>query len=145
MSARAENLLRGAALKHTAVRAAVLDILARAAGPLSAVEILAQLPPRTDAVTVYRTLNTFTHKKLIHRVRGADGKGAGPWRYALTLDPAAKTHQHPHFVCDRCGTVECLRSAEIPAGFLASLRIESRYRVAYSEVLLHGLCPRCAT
>jgi len=143
MPSRADSLLQNAALKRTTVRSAVLEILARAGGPLSAVEILEKLPPRTDAVTVYRTLNTFTNKKLIHRVRGQEAKGSGPWRYALTLDPAAKTHQHPHFVCDRCGQVQCLRSSAIPAGFLASLQIDPAYRVHYSEVLLHGLCPKC--
>src|SRR5271170_2955284 len=66
-------------LRRTPVRLAVLEILARETQPLSAPRILEQLPQGTDNVTLYRTLNTFTEKKLLHRVRGDDQV----WRYGL--------------------------------------------------------------
>ena len=74
-----------------------------------------RLPEHTDAVTVYRTLNTFTDKQLVHRVRGEDRT----WRYALSgkaspRQPQQPAHSHAHFVCETCGTVECLEDAEIP-------------------------------
>ncbi len=134
------RLLKRAKLRRTPVRAGVLEILLKSARPLGAVEILEKLPPHTDAVTVYRTLNTFTGKNVLHRVRGEDRV----WRYALG-DPHHDTgaHQHPHFVCEECGKVECLRDAEIPAGFVNSLGVAGEYRVRYPEVVLHGVCPRC--
>ena len=135
------GFLRKASLRRTPVRAGVLEILQKSARPMGAVEILERLPAHTDAVTVYRTLNTFTKKKLLHRIRGEDRV----WRYALGGgEPSPKAHQHPHFVCESCGKVECLKDAEIPETFIGSLGVGSKYAVSYSEVVLHGTCPRCA-
>jgi Fur family ferric uptake transcriptional regulator len=134
------RLLLQAKLRRTPVRAGVLDVLAHAPRPLGAVEVLEKLPPHTDAVTVYRTLNTFTGKGIVHRVRGEDRV----WRYALGDSHTPAAHQHPHFVCESCGKVECLREATIPATFIASLTIAPKYTVHYPEVVLHGTCPRCA-
>src|SRR5215475_10135934 len=99
------KLLKISKLRRTPVRAGVLEVLARAARPLGAVDILEKLPPHTDAVTVYRTLNTLTRKEVLHRVRGEDRV----WRYALGDPHATAAHQHPHFVCEECGKVECLK------------------------------------
>ena len=128
-----------AGLRRTPVRAGVLDILQKSSRPLGAVEILEKLPPHTDAVTVYRTLNTFTGKNVLHRVRGEDRV----WRYALGDPQETAAHQHPHFVCESCGKVECLKGAEIPEGFVRSLGVAAAYAIRYPEVLLHGLCPKC--
>ena len=133
------RLLRRSKLRRTPVRAGVLEILLKAARPLGAVEILEKLPPHTDAVTVYRTLNTFTGKHVFHRIRGEDRV----WRYALGDPHETTAHMHPHFVCEDCGKVECLKGAEIPKGFVRSLGVHDGYTIRYPEVLLHGLCPKC--
>ncbi len=96
---------------------------------MGAVEILEKLPPHTDAVTVYRTLNTFTAKGVAHRVRGEDRV----WRYALGNPREAATHHHPHFVCENCGKVECLKEAQIPSAFVNSLGVGTRYLVRYTR------------
>ena len=146
-------MLRDAGLRRTPVRLGVLEVLASSGGqPVAVPQVLEKLPSDTDAVTVYRTLNTFTRKRLVHRVRGEDRT----WRYALSAHaPAAEArgkavtaesqppHGHPHFVCDGCGTVECLEKSQIPKDFVRSLRVASRYDVRYPEVVLHGLCPKC--
>ena len=133
------RLLRRSKLRRTPVRAGVLEVLAKSSRAMGAVEILEKLPPHTDAVTVYRTLNTFTRKGVLHRVRGEDRV----WRYALDDPHASAAHQHPHFVCETCGKVECLKEAEIPGGFVRSLHVQAGYRVRFPEVVLHGTCPRC--
>jgi Fur family ferric uptake transcriptional regulator len=121
------------------VRAGVLEVLLKASRPLGAVEILEKLPPHTDAVTVYRTLNTFTGKRVLHRVRAEDRT----WRYALGDPHESAAHHHPHFVCEHCGKVECLKASEIPPAFIRSLAIDPHYTIRYPEVVLHGLCPKC--
>jgi len=133
------RLLKRAKLRRTPVRAGVLEILAKAPRPLGAVEILEKLPPHTDAVTVYRTLNTFTTKNVLHRIRGEDRV----WRYALDDPRTGDAHSHPHFVCESCGKVECLKQAQIPSAFVPSLNVGPRYTIRYPEVVLHGLCPKC--
>ena len=136
-----DTLLQAAALRRTPVRVGVLDLLARAAEPLAVTDMLERLPRDTDAVTVYRTLNTFTRKRLVHRVRGEDRT----WRYALSGGSETKSpqHQHPHFVCEECGSVRCLGEASVPPRFVRSLGVGEGYAVSYAEVVLHGVCPKC--
>jgi Fur family ferric uptake transcriptional regulator len=129
--------LDAAGLRHTPVRLGVLGLLARSSQPLDAQQVLQGLANDSDAVTVYRTLNTFTRKKLVHRVRGADRS----WKYAL--ERPRKAHGHPHFVCDACGQVECLSLLKIPGTLSRSLKLDQTYAVAYTEVMVHGVCPRC--
>lgn len=106
---------------------------------MGAAEIVGKLPSATDAVTVYRTLNTFMRKKLVHRVHSEDRS----WRYALGVADETPAHQHPHFVCDDCGKVDCLKNATVPAALVRSLGVSRSYAVSYPEVVLHGRCPKC--
>ncbi len=132
-------LLKKSTLRRTPARTGVLDLLARSDRPLSVPEIVGKLKG-LDTVTTYRTLNTFVRKGLVHRVRGADRS----WLYAAgSVDPST-AHRHPHFVCDECGSVQCLQDSVIPTSFVASLGIPRAYRVTFAEVVLHGTCPRCA-
>ena len=134
-----ESYLRTAGLRRTPVRSAVLDVLAKASRPLGVPDMLGKLPRGTDVVTVYRTLNTFTRKKLVHRIQAEDRS----WRYALGTPTIKTDHRHPHFVCERCQTVECLSGAQIPSGLPKSMGVKSAYAISYSEVVVHGVCPRC--
>jgi Fur family transcriptional regulator, ferric uptake regulator len=130
--------LKEAGLRRTPVRMAVLRILDAAKAPVDAPTIVGRIGEPIDAVTVYRTLNTFTRKKLVHRVSSDSG-----WRYAIGRPDAKPKHQHPHFVCDECGGVECVRDSSIPANLLGALHLTSKYLVSYAEVVLHGVCPKC--
>lgn len=131
------DLLHSAGLRRTPVRTRVLEVLAQSKAPMSAPQILEQLPEGTDNVTLYRTLNTLTGKKLLHRVRGDDQV----WRYGIG-DRSAR-HEHAHFICDECGTVECLPDAPLRENAARRAGIRAGYRVDYSEVLVHGACPDC--
>ncbi|HEX8340271.1 MAG TPA: transcriptional repressor [Tepidisphaeraceae bacterium] len=130
-------LLKSAALRKTPVRVGVLEALAGSVEPLGVLQLIEMMPGRADAVTVYRTLNTFVSKKLVHRVRGGDRS----WRYAMGR--ARKPHGHPHFVCDACGKVECLASSVVPVDLSKSMHVSREYAVNYTEVLVHGVCPGC--
>jgi Fe2+ or Zn2+ uptake regulation protein len=133
-----EDLLTRHGLRRTPVRVGVIDLLLRDGRPLSVPQILARLRG-VDTVTVYRTLNTFTRKKIVHKVRGDDRT----WLYAAGDCAARPQHLHPHFVCDECGKVECLEGSRIPGSFVDSLSVDRAYAVRYPEVVLHGMCPRC--
>ena len=134
-----DDLLRHAGLRRTTARVAVLELLAAEKQPLSAHQILERLPAGTDNVTLYRTLNTLTEKKLLHRARGDEQV----WLYGLG-DPKGKArHEHAHFVCDECGTVECLDASPVPTQAAKRTGLRRGYRVDYSEVLVHGACPDC--
>ncbi|HEY1686370.1 MAG TPA: transcriptional repressor [Tepidisphaeraceae bacterium] len=130
------DLLHNVGLRHTPVRAGALEVLAKSKSPLSAPQILSQLPANTDNVTLYRTLNTLTGKRLLHRVRGDDQI----WRYGIG-DGTAR-HEHAHFVCDECGAVQCLPDMAVENSPRRT-SVGPGYRVDYSEVLVHGACPDC--
>jgi Fur family ferric uptake transcriptional regulator len=139
MSVTTEDLLARHGLRRTPVRVGVIELLSRSGRPLSVPQILAKLRG-VDTVTVYRTLNTFARKRIVHKVRGEDRT----WLYAVGDGSAARPqHLHPHFVCDACGKVECLETSKIPDSFIAALSIDRAYAVRYPEVVLHGMCPRC--
>jgi Fur family transcriptional regulator, ferric uptake regulator len=135
------RLLRDAGLRRTPVRVAVLDRVTSARQPLGAPEIIRQLGEEIDSVTVYRTLNTLAEHRLVHRVRGEDGA----WRYAAS--PAAeddrREHPHAHFVCDSCGTVECLEQLPLPEDLVPPKTLGRRYDVSHAELVVHGTCPKC--
>jgi len=134
-----DELLRNAGLRCTSVRLEVLKVLTHAGQPVSAPQVLERLPDGIDRVTLYRTLNSFTEKKLLHRIRGDDQI----WRYGLGDLGGTGRHGHAHFVCDKCGTVECLSDTPAPEKTARRSGVRPGYRVDYSEVLVHGACPDC--
>jgi Fe2+ or Zn2+ uptake regulation protein len=145
-TAVAAAALRAAGLRRTPVRAAVLSLVAAAGKPLTAPDVIARLGDAAgDPVTVYRTLNTLAESALLHRVRGDDGawRYAGPAPAAKPSGPADPAHPHAHFVCDSCGTVECLEKVAVPGELVRSKQLGRRYDVTRAEVTLHGTCPKC--
>lgn len=136
------DALRGAGLRRTPVRVAVLGAVTSARAPLSAPLVIRRLGDDTDPVTVYRTLNTLAGHNLLHRVRGEDGA----WRYAATsATPPGRHPEHPHahFVCDSCGGVECLQRVPVPEQLVRPKDLGRRYDVTYAELVVHGVCPKC--
>lgn len=134
------ELLRGAGLRRTPVRIAVLGRVCAARRPVGAAELIGQLGEDVDEVTVYRTLNTLAERKLVHRVRGE----GGAWRYAGTsVERDEGGHRHAHFVCDQCGTVECLEQVPVPEELARPKGLGRRYDVSHAELVVHGTCPKC--
>lgn len=132
-------MLTRAKLQKTAARIGVLRVLADATNHLGVVDIREKLPIHTNSVTVYRTLNTLVKTTVVHRVRGEDRI----WRYALGDAMESHAQQHPHFICDGCGRIECVKEMTFPGDFLKLLKMDKGYRVTSVEVMLHGTCPRC--
>jgi Fur family ferric uptake transcriptional regulator len=133
------DLLHNAGLRRTPIRLEVLKILTHDGQPLSAPQILQRFADSVDKVTLYRTLHTLTQKKLLHQVRGDDQI----WRYGVGDPKGTARHEHAHFVCDECGTVECLADTPAPNQLAKRSGVRPGYRVEYSEVLVHGTCPDC--
>jgi Fur family ferric uptake transcriptional regulator len=121
------------------MRLNVLKILIQDRQPLSASQILERFAGKIDRVTLYRTLNTLTEKRLLHRVRGDDQI----WRYGIGDTKGTTRHEHAHFVCDECGTVECLSNTSVPEKVAKRTAVRPGYHVEYSELLVHGTCPDC--
>lgn len=129
--------LRAAGLRVTPTRLDILRVMAASETPLNALDLQHALPAGSaDRVTIYRTLASFVKVGLAHRIDPGDRV----WRFRLTEEAHA---DHPHFVCDACGAVECLDDASVRISLDDPDR-ERAARITQSDVYLHGACDTCA-
>lgn len=151
-AARHKLQLREAGLRVTSVRLAILKMLTESRQAVNAQQVFdhavaaAGKGKKPDRVTVYRTLNSLVEAGLAHRVDPGDRV----FRFSLTDHEGCTAehhvHEHPHFVCDSCGTVECMQGAEVvlrtPSESAGPAR--SARQVKQQDVVLHGKCGKCA-
>lgn len=135
--------VRAVGLRATGARIAVLACLRQAARPLSHAEVMDGLDEHRawDRATVYRNLSDLSKAGLLHRY----DLGDHVWRFELVGDPCTtqddEEHGHPHFLCTKCGEVQCLDGLELSlpaqAGLPSALRSKS------VEVQVRGVCDDC--
>jgi Fur family ferric uptake transcriptional regulator len=137
-----KSRLRDAGLRATAARAAVLDCMLAAQGPLTHADVCERLADAGfDRATVYRNLADLTDAGVLRRTDLGDHL----WRFELK---AAEEHQdhagevHPHFVCTECGAVECLPDGAIT---VQSVKGSPRsLRAGKVDIQVRGACNQCA-
>jgi len=132
-SIKIEKAIRGAGLRYTPQRAAVLDYLVRHPDHATVEELWPALNKRhiqASRATVYNTVHTLVEAGLVREFK-LDGHAA---RYDACLEP------HHHFVCDRCGGVEDLEWFDVPA--LDRKRVGVRSIRSY-EIVVRGVCSKC--
>ena len=157
-------LVRGAGLRCTAARLAVMQHMVSAPGPQTHAEVSAALDHRGfDRATIYRNLTELTEARLVTRV----DLGDHVWRFELRRHEGGGGHggDHPHFVCTTCGEVSCLDGVDVAitprpgakkaaagdpkaagrSGRRGGPPAADRRRVvpAVTEVLLKGTCENC--
>ncbi len=136
------NELRGAGLRVTLPRIAVLQVLRRADTPLSHGEVaLALLDRGLDRATVYRNLLDLVRAGLARRT----DLGDHVWRFEAVggdvRKRSAASDDHPHFVCNDCGTIECLDDVTVQLS--RPTRVPRALRRQVVEILVKGRCDRC--
>ena len=133
------KLLRDKGMKVTNLRLQVLELFLEKQEPLShaaVFEHLAVLGRQPNRVTLYRVLSAFSDAQIVHEVQGMNG----PVRFCLHKPfPDGCPGNHPHFLCQECGRMFCLREqllpyVEVPEGSL----------VEGKQLLIFGLCPQCS-
>ena len=91
-----------------------------------------------DRVTVYRTLQSFLDKGIIHSIPTADNSV----RYALCKDDCTEGHHHDnhiHFVCQNCGVTICLDEVHIP-----KVELPAGFKAQQIEMVVSGKCKDCS-
>ncbi len=135
---RALHILQNHQLRQTSSRAEILDMFILHQGALSEPEIERGMKDNCDRVTIYRTLNTFLEKGILHKV--LDDSGA--MKYALCApgcgEGDAHNHDHVHFKCEKCGLTNCLENARLP-----KIALPPGYKAREVNVLIQGVCPAC--
>ena len=133
----ARDRLHAAGLRATAGRVAALVAIEAADRPLTHAELSA-LPglAELDPITLYRLLDAFAERGLVHRVQGTDGT----WRTAA--QPRAQAGcpgNHPHFLCEGCGAMTCLTDQPLPR-----VQVPEGAVVRGRNFVAFGRCAACA-
>ncbi|RYY56020.1 MAG: transcriptional repressor [Chitinophagaceae bacterium] len=131
------EILKKNQLSVTASREKILQLFIDHNGALAHGDIEKKAGEKFDRVTVYRTLQTFVDKGIIHSIPTADNSV----RYALCKDDCQGGHHHDHhvhFVCNNCNNTYCLDNVVTP-----DIRLPKGYSGEHIEVVVEGICQQC--
>ena len=135
--AEVKTMIRGAGLRSTAARVAVIQQLAYFPMPQTHREVTEALEAfGFDQSTIYRCLTELSEAGLVARLDLGDSIR----RFELLKSGSDGFSEHPHFMCVKCGSISCLEGH--------SFRISARKKGAKPpgeilEVLLKGRCESC--
>jgi Fur family ferric uptake transcriptional regulator len=138
MKQEIKDILKRNNLSFTGSREKILSLFFRQQGALAHGDIEKRAGEKFDRVTVYRTLQTFVEKGIIHAIPTSDNS----IRYALCKDHCGEGHHHDHhihFVCTHCQNTFCLDDVVTP-----EIRLPKGYVSAQIEVVVEGLCKTCS-
>lgn len=124
-------------LSVTGSRTKILQLFLEQPGALAHGDIEKKAGEKFDRVTVYRTLQTFVDKGIIHTIPTADNS----IRYALCKDECSEGHHHDHhihFVCNNCQNTYCLDDVVTP-----EIKLPKGYQARHVEVVVEGICKNC--
>jgi Fur family transcriptional regulator, ferric uptake regulator len=134
---QAENMLKKNNLSITESRKKIVQLFLGHTGALAHGDIEKKAGEKFDRVTIYRTLQTFVEKGIIHTIPTADNSV----RYALCKDECGEGHHHDHhihFVCTTCNNTYCLDDVVTP-----EIKLPKGYAAEHTEVVVEGVCKNC--
>jgi len=137
MDKEINHILKRNQLSVTESRTKILELFLSINGALAHGDIEKKAGEKFDRVTVYRTLQSFLDKGIIHSIPTADNSV----RYALCKDDCYEGHHqdnHIHFVCINCGTTTCLDEVHIP-----SVELPAGFKMQQIEMVVSGKCKEC--
>ncbi|QPH41810.1 transcriptional repressor [Pedobacter endophyticus] len=133
-----DDLLVKSGLKRTSARLQVLEILSNKNSATSQPYLEQVMGKDADRVTLYRVLQAFEEKGIIHKVLDSHGTA----NYALCADGCNAQHhqdEHVHFDCNRCHKIYCLESVKIPVP-----KVPSGFKIGHLNLIATGTCAACA-
>lgn len=132
------DILKRNQLSVTESRVKILELFQHSNGALAHADVEKKTGEQFDRVTIYRTLQTFVDKGIIHTIPTADNSV----RYALCKDECSEGHHHDdhvHFICDDCGTTYCLDHVSVP-----KVSLPQGFKAKQTDVVVSGICKNCA-
>jgi Fur family ferric uptake transcriptional regulator len=133
---KASSVLRRKHLNITDSRKKILSFFLVNNDALTHADIEKKAGEKFDRVTIYRTLQTFVEKGIVHTIPTADNAIL----YALCKDCDEEHHHddHVHFVCTNCNTTICLDDVVSPG-----INLPVGYMAENVQVLINGVCKNC--
>ena len=137
MEEKVEEILKTNNLSVTDSRKKILHIFFNHHGALAHRDIEHKAGEKFDRVTVYRTLQIFVEKGIIHTIPTTDNSV----RYALCKEHCTEGHHHDdhiHFICLNCGSTLCLDEITVP-----QVSVPRGFSSSTIEVVVKGICKDC--
>ncbi len=137
MDTRIDTILKGNQLSVTGSRKKILELFLDSRGALAHADIEKKTGEKFDRVTVYRTLQVFLEKGIIHNIPTSDNS----IRYALCHSDCSGGHHHDnhvHFVCGLCGNTSCLDDVTVPA-----VKLPEGFTPKEYQMVVSGVCKEC--
>lgn len=137
MESRTDDILKSNRLSVTNSRQKILNLFLANNGALAHADIEHKAGEKFDRVTVYRTLQAFVEKGIIHTIPTVDNS----IKYALCKNDCFEGQHHDnhfHFVCSVCHITECLEDFIIPA-----VKLPKDYSAENVEIVINGVCCNC--
>ena len=136
LESKASAVLRRKHLSITDSRKKILGLFLNHKDALAHADIERKAGEKFDRVTVYRTLQTFVDKGIVHTIPTADNAIL----YALCKDCDEEHHHddHVHFVCRNCNTTICLDNIVSP-----EINLPQGYSADDVQVVINGICKDC--
>jgi len=133
MEKETENKLKSKNIRPTSMRILIYDYLRTLTVALSLTEIEHHFH-KADRITIYRTLQTFEEKGLVHSI--VDDNGT---KYKMSAEGRGEAHRdaHLHFYCKKCGQTTCKESITFPQLPNAGFRIDE------IQIMAKGICEKC--
>lgn len=133
---RLNEILRRKNLSITDSRKKILSLFLDSPDALAHGDIEKKAGEKFDRVTVYRTLQTFVEKGIIHTIPTSDNSV----RYALCKDCKEGHHHddHVHFQCKNCEKTICLDDVVSP-----DINLPYGYSAENVQVVINGTCREC--
>lgn len=133
-----ESILKESKLSVTATRQKILQMFLNSDCALAHADIEKNAGEYVDRVTIYRTLQAFVEKGLIHTIPTSNNS----IKYALCKSSCTEGHHHDHhvhFVCDVCDVTYCLDGVVTP-----SIQLPEGYQSSEIDVVAKGVCKDCS-
>jgi Fur family transcriptional regulator, ferric uptake regulator len=137
MDSQIDDILRRNQLSVTGSRKRILELFLQSNGALAHGDIEKKTGEKFDRVTVYRTLQTFLEKGIIHTIPTPDNSVL----YALCKDNCSEGHHHDnhvHFICRACGKTICLADITVP-----DVKLPNGFLPDEVQMVVTGLCKEC--
>lgn len=129
-----------AGYRRGGARTAVVEALARHDCAVTALELEEELRRRRVPVgraSVYRALELLEELGLVQRFEAARGIASYE-----RVNPSG--HHHHHAICRRCGRVEPFEDRGLERA-IEQVSDQVPFEIAEHDVVLRGLCERCAS
>jgi Fur family ferric uptake transcriptional regulator len=131
------DLLKRSGLSITDSRKKILDSFFQKNSALAHADIEDYVGTDFDRVTIYRTLQTFVDKGIIHTIPTTDNAVV----YALCKDSCSAGHHHDnhvHFICDNCNKTFCLEHIVVP-----TVKMPTGFNATQIDMVVSGVCNFC--